>query len=185
MALLYDDNLILETERLILRPTRQEDFDAFAEIMADEPAARFIGGAQARAAAWRSFCQLAGAWNLQGFSMFSVLSKADGCWLGRVGPWMPEGWPGSEVGWGIVRSCWNQGYATEAATAAIDWAFEQLGWDDVIHVISPENLASAGVAKKLGARNRGPGRLPAPYEDVDVEIWGQTREEWRAKRRLA
>ena len=69
--------------------------------MADEESARHIGGVQERATAWRGFCQFAGAWHLQGFSMFSVLSKSDGRWIGRVGPWMPEGWPGTEIGWGI------------------------------------------------------------------------------------
>jgi RimJ/RimL family protein N-acetyltransferase len=73
---------------------------------------------------------------------------------------------------------WNRGYATEAATAAIDWAFTDLGWHEVIHAIDPDNEASAAVARKLGSRNRGRGRLPAPYESSVVNIWGQTREEW-------
>jgi RimJ/RimL family protein N-acetyltransferase len=174
----------LETERLILRPTELTDFDAYADYMADEQSARYIGGVQARSEAWRGFCQLAGAWYLQGYSMFSVISKADGRWIGRVGPWKPEGWPGTEVGWGIVRTCCNEGYATEAAIAAINWAFASLGWDDVIHVIRPENEASVAVARKLGSRNRGPGQLPPPYQDSIVEIWGQTRKEWEARRAL-
>ena len=52
----------IETERLILRPPRIEDFDAYAEKMADAEGARFIGGAQARAVAWRGFLASAGAW---------------------------------------------------------------------------------------------------------------------------
>lgn len=172
---------VLETRRLILRPTELADFDAYADFMADEPSARYLGGVQARSEAWRGFCQLAGAWFLQGYSMFSVIAKADGRWLGRVGPWQPEGWPGPEIGWGIVRTCCNEGYATEAAMASIDWAFQTLGWDEVIHVIDPRNQSSAAVARKLGARNRGPGRLPPPYQDAVVEIWGQTRQEWESK----
>lgn len=172
---------ILETGRLLLRPPEPEDFDAFAEYMADEESMRHIGGVQARSAAWRGFCQLAGAWYLQGFSMFSVISKADGRWIGRVGPWKPEGWPGTEVGWGIARAYCNKGYATEAAIASINWAFESLGWDEVIHVIKPENQASVAVARRLGSRNRGRGQLPPPYQDSVVEIWGQTRKEWEAR----
>lgn len=175
---------ILETDRLILRPPILVDFDAYAEYMADEQSARFIGGVQARPDAWRTFSQLAGAWYLQGYSMFSVVSKADGRWIGRVGPWKPEGWPGTEVGWGILRACCNEGYATEAATASINWAFAKLGWTEVIHVIDPENEASVAVARKLGSRSRGRGQLPRPYQDSIVDIWGQTRKEWDARRAL-
>lgn len=174
--------LVLETPRLLLRPTRREDFDAWAAYVADEPSARFLGGPQSRTVAWRSFLTMAGAWAIQGYAMFSVLDRATGRWLGRVGPWFPEGWPGTEVGWGIVRDCWGLGYAGEAAAAAIDWAFDTLEWTEVIHVIDVDNGASQAVARKLGARNRGGGRLPAPFETANVEIWGQSRSEWRARR---
>lgn len=172
----------LETARLLLRLPRAEDFDAYARYMANAESARFIGGAQPRAAAWRGFLQLAGSWQLCGYSMFSVILKTSGEWIGRVGPWMPEGWPGTEVGWGIVAEHCNRGYATEAATATIDWAFDELGWDDVIHAIDPENLASQAVAVKLGSKNRGPGQLPPPLDSSVVDIWGQSRAEWRARR---
>jgi RimJ/RimL family protein N-acetyltransferase len=113
--------------------------------------------------------------------MFSVCEKATGRWVGRVGPWAPEGWPGTEVGWAIIRDCWGRGYATEAAIAAIDWAFDRLGWTQVIHCIDPANIASQVVARKLGSRNFGPGSLPAPFHEAPVDIWGQSREEWRTR----
>jgi RimJ/RimL family protein N-acetyltransferase len=175
-------SLRIETPRLLLRPPRLEDFDAYAAFAADAEASRFIGGTAPRSTAWRGFMTLAGAWHLQGFSMFSVICKASGEWIGRVGPWLPDGWPGTEVGWSIVRSRWRQGYATEAATAAIDWAFANLGWREVIHVIDTDNLPSQALARKLGSRNRGRGRLPPPYDDAAVDLWGQTREEWLARR---
>ncbi len=175
----------LETPRLIMRPPRIEDFEAYAAFSADAESTRFLGGVQPRSIAWRNFMVHAGAWQLQGFSMFSVVHKATGEWLGRVGPWAPEGWPGTEVGWGIARSSCNLGYATEAAIAAIDWAFAELGWDEVIHCIDPENLGSQAVARKLGSRNRGRGRLPSPHENAVVDIWGQTREEWFERKRLS
>ncbi len=95
---------------------------------------------------------------------------------------MPEDWPGAEVGWGIATAHWNKGFATEAATAAMDWVFRALRWNEVIHVIDPDNTASIAVARKLGSRNRGAGRLPAPYQDTKVDIWGQTRDEWTVRR---
>jgi RimJ/RimL family protein N-acetyltransferase len=126
---------------------------------------------------------MAGAWALHGYAMFSVVEKASGDWIGRIGPWVPEGWPGTEVGWGLIPAAQGHGYAVEAATAAIDWAFDHLGWTDVIHCIDPANTPSQAVARKLGSQNRGPGRMPPPFENHPVDIWGQTRDEWRARSR--
>ena len=176
------ETIKLETERLILRQPQVGDFDRYAELLGDAQAARYIGGQLSRAAAWRRFLQMPGAWALQGFGMFSIVEKASGRWLGQLGPWKPEGWPGNEVGWSFHPDAWGNGYATEAAIAAIDWAFDQLGWDDIIHCIDPGNLASQRLAARLGSRNQGPGRLPAPYEDSPTDIWGQSREQWRARR---
>lgn len=172
----------LETERLILRVPCAEDFERYAELMADEQAARYIGGQLGRAAAWRRFLQMPGAWMIQGFAMFSVLEKSSGSWLGQLGPWKPEGWPGNEVGWSFHPDAWGKGYATEAARAAIDWAFDALGWTEVIHCIDPANVPSQRLAQRLGSRNRGLVKMPAPYEDLPTELWGQTREAWFARR---
>jgi RimJ/RimL family protein N-acetyltransferase len=149
--------------------------------MGDGDASRFIGGPMGRAAAWRGFMAMAGAWTINGYAMFSVVEKATGRWVGRVGPWSPEGWPGTEVGWGLIRDAWGKGYAVEAAAASIDWAFHQLGWTEVIHCIDPDNAPSQAVARRLGSVNRGPGRLPEPLQDYPVDIWGQTREAWRSR----
>lgn len=168
----------IETERLILRPPVADDFGAYAANMADHGAAQFIGGQQSRAVAWRGFLALAGAWTIQGFSMFSVIEKATDRWIGRLGPWHPEGWPGTEVGWALARDAWGKGYAYEGTVAAIDWAFEHLGWNDIIHSINVDNLPSKALAKRLGSEFLRHSNLPEPYQDVTVEIWGQTREQW-------
>jgi RimJ/RimL family protein N-acetyltransferase len=86
------------------------------------------------------------------------------------------------VGWGLLREAWGSGYATEGAVAAIDWAFEHLGWTGVIHTIAPDNLASQRVARRLGSNLQGPGRLPEPFQDEPVEVWGQSHEAWLRRR---
>lgn len=175
------EDLTLETPRLTLRLPRVEDLDPWAAMMADEESARFIGGVAPRSVTWRGLMTMIGAWHAQGFAMFSVIEKASGRWVGRLGPWMPEGWPGPEVGWAIVRDCWGRGYAPEGAEAATTWAFDHLGWDRVIHSIDPANVASQVVARKLGSRNLGPGKLPPPFEHASIDIWGQSRADWRAR----
>ena len=120
----------------------------------------FIGGVQTPAMVWRTMCAVAGAWTINGFSMFSVLEKASGRWIGRLGPWMPIGWPGTEVGWALAREAWGKGYAVEGAAAAMDWAFDGLGWSDVIHAIDPANTRSANVARRLGSAHLRDAVLP-------------------------
>ncbi|SFS31270.1 GNAT family N-acetyltransferase [Brevundimonas viscosa] len=174
---------VIQTERLTLRPIALEDFPRWAEMMADPEAARFLGGAQPAATAWRGFMTMAGAWSLTGVSMFSVIERDSGRWLGRIGPWRPHDWPGTEVGWGLHPDAQGKGYGVEAAIAAIDYAFEVLGWTEVIHCIDPDNLPSIRLAERIGSYNQGPTRLPPPFEQLAIERWGQTREEWQARRR--
>jgi RimJ/RimL family protein N-acetyltransferase len=173
----------LETERLVLRVPRIEDFERYAQLLGDADAARYIGGQLARPAAWRRFLQMPGAWSLQGFGMFSIVEKSSGRWLGQLGPWKPEGWPGNEIGWSLHPDAWGRGYATEAGTAAIGWAFDNLGWNDIIHCIHPDNVASQKLAQRFGSANKGPAPLPEPYQDSPNEVWGQTRAQWLARTR--
>jgi RimJ/RimL family protein N-acetyltransferase len=180
--LLRMDNFELTPSRLLLRPPRLEDLDAWAAFAADPDCMRYLGGVQGRSAAWRAMMCMAGSWQLQGFAMFSVIEKESGRWMGRIGPWMPADWPGTEVGWGLSSAAQGKGYAVEAATAAIDWAFDHLGWTEVIHCIDPENVPSQRVAERLGSRLLRRVTMPAPYDTMIIDAWGQTREEWRARR---
>lgn len=174
---------VLETERLILRPPGMQDLDAWAAFAADEEAQRFIGGAQSRHGAWRQILGVAGSWSLQGFGMFSVIEKATGRWIGRIGPILHADWPGREVGWGVSRDVWGRGYAAEAAAASMDFAVDVLGWDEVIHCIDPDNPASQAVARKLGSRILRQGFLPPPFPETPIDVWGQSADQWRARNR--
>jgi RimJ/RimL family protein N-acetyltransferase len=74
----------LETDRLILRVPALDDLDRWAEMMADENAGRFIGGVAPKTIVWRMIMQMVGAWDLTGISMFSIIEKASGKWVGRA-----------------------------------------------------------------------------------------------------
>jgi RimJ/RimL family protein N-acetyltransferase len=144
---------------------------------------RYLGGPVTRAEAWRAMAAVVGMWPLLGVSHFSVIEKSSGRWIGRVGPWFPEGWPGREVGWMLLADARGQGYAAEAATASMDFAFETLGWTEVIHIIEPGNAASQAVARRMGSSLQGPVAMPPPWHERPEEAWGQSREAWRARRR--
>ena len=81
---------VLFTRNLILRPLNGDDFESWAAFHSDEETMRYIGGPQSRFVAWRSLCTMAGAWAVRGFSMFSMIERATGRWVGRTGPWQPE-----------------------------------------------------------------------------------------------
>ena len=174
---------VIQTERLTLRPIALEDFPRWAEMMADPEASRFLGGVTPAATAWRGFMTMAGAWSLTGISMFSLIERDTGLWLGRIGPWKPHGWPGNEVGWGLHPDAQGKGFGVEAATAALDYAFDVLGWDDVIHCIDPDNTPSQRLAERVGSRNLGPTQMPPPFDHLPVDAWGQSRADWKARPR--
>ncbi|MGC6400143.1 GNAT family N-acetyltransferase [Sphingomonas sp. FW199] len=173
---------VLATQRLILRLPEASDLDGWAEMNADGDAIRFLGGVKSRAVTWRELCTMRGAWDIRGFAMFSVIERDTGRWVGRIGPWQPEGWPGTEVGWGVHPGFAGRGYAHEAAMACMDYAVDVLGWTRVIHTIAPDNLRSIALARRLGSTNGGPVSLPPPHEAVQVDAWGQTADQWRSRR---
>jgi RimJ/RimL family protein N-acetyltransferase len=177
----------LITERLILRPPTHADFDGFASMAEEEETMRFIGGVAPRDAAWRGMATLTGAWALLGYSMFSVLRRDTGEWIGRLGPWRPGGkeggWPGDEVGWGLKKSAMGQGFAAEGATVALDWAFDHLGWAHVIHCIDKRNTPSIALALRLGSQlEREDVQLTPPFQDHKVDLYGQSKAAWKARR---
>jgi len=145
--------MIIETERLILRQIDPDrDFEAWAKAMADENTVRYLGTKPMnRAESWRSMAMAIGHWAVRGYGFFSLEHRETGDWVGRVGPWFPEGWPAPEVGWTISPDHLRKGYATEAAVASIRYAFDVLRWPQVIHVIMEGNEASIAVARKVGS----------------------------------
>jgi RimJ/RimL family protein N-acetyltransferase len=142
----------LKTERLIMRGWREADLDPYAEMCADSEVMRYIGSGRPleRDEAWRQIAIFIGHWTLRGYGLWALERKADGGFVGRVGLWRPEGWPGLELGWSLARSCWGQGYATEAGQAAMDFAWDGLGARELISLIHPDNQPSRRVAERLG-----------------------------------
>ncbi|HVZ92506.1 MAG TPA: GNAT family N-acetyltransferase [Rhizomicrobium sp.] len=173
----------LETERLILRGLRQEDFEPLAEIMADPDVARYLSGEPlTRAETWRSLAIALGHWKLRGYGLWAVERKSDGAFLGRVGMINPEGWPGLEIGWTLGKPHWGKGYATEAARAAMDYAFCTQPVGRLISCIDPDNLASQRVAQRLGETRGERQTLHIAGKDYTVDIWAIARADWTRRR---
>ena len=141
----------LESERLILRPWCEADFEPFAAYYAEEETARFVGGLCTRPQAWRRFAAMLGHWQLRGYGEWAVEIKASGAFAGAVGLLFPEGWPELELGYWLTLEQQGHGYATEAARTARQYAREVLGKQTLVSYIDPLNLPSIRVAERLGA----------------------------------
>ena len=140
----------LQTRRLVLREWQTTDADAYAAMTADPEVMLYLGGVKDPEQSWRAMALHAGHWALRGYGNWVVERASDGEFLGRAGLWYPEGWLGLEIGWTLTRNAWGSGYATEAARAAMDWAWTVLNAPRLISVIHPDNTASARVAERLG-----------------------------------
>jgi len=157
----------LKTDRLLLRGFRQSDFDAHAAMCADPEVMKHMTGAPLSAAdAWRQMAMFAGHWTLRGYGIWAVEECASGAFVGRIGLYFPEGWPDRELGWALARQYWGQGFATEACSAALRYAFDTLEWDHVISLISPDNVRSAALAKRLGAHAEGVTEVLGHHVDI-------------------
>ena len=169
----------IETERLVLRPMEPRDADPHIEMMGDPKTAAFLSQnkePQPRMDRWRQFASYLGHWQIRGFGFFSVEEKVTGDWVGRVGPWMPEGWPGIECGWSIKSDYWGNGYAPEAAIASIKWTFAQFpDLGRIISVIDPGNENSQAVARKIGEEKSGE---IFEFWTYKLDVWAAERAAW-------
>jgi RimJ/RimL family protein N-acetyltransferase len=142
----------VSTERLLLRPFDASDLDSFANMNADPEVVAFLGNGQPvdRNESWKILAWLLGHWQLRGFGSWAVEERETKRFVGRIGLFYPEGWPGIEISYVLARSVWGKGYATEGARASMNYAFEKFKIPRVISLIHPANLSSIKVAEKLG-----------------------------------
>jgi RimJ/RimL family protein N-acetyltransferase len=142
---------VIETPRLRLRAFKLADLDAYAAMYAQESFVRYIGGSTlSRDQVWRSMSILLGHWQLLGYGLWAIEHRETGELMGHAGLLNLPGWPDIEVAWALGPAFWGHGYATEAARAAIGWAFGELGLERLISLIDPENTASEAVARRIG-----------------------------------
>jgi RimJ/RimL family protein N-acetyltransferase len=173
---------VLETERLILRGWTNADFDVLAGFLADPEVMKYLSGhTMTRGDAWRSLATTVGHWQLRGYGLWAVERKSDGVLVGRVGLLNPEGWPALEVGWTLGRPYWGQGYATEAAAAAMRYGFLTQPVARLISCIDPGNKPSQAVAARLGETKGPTQQLTVAGETFTVDIWSIARETWQAR----
>lgn len=152
--------MVIDTPRLRLRCWTEADRNAFAALNRDPEVMRDLGGPLGREKSDAKLDRYAAAFERRGFDRLVVESRASE-FLGYAGiipsaPAHPLG-PHVEVGWRLVRRAWGDGYATEAALAALGDGFGRTGLAEVLAYTSPDNPRSQAVMARLHLR-RDPSR---------------------------
>lgn len=141
----------LESERLYLRKLVEDDFDIFYHLESDPAVMRYIGGPkskkEARDRMQRSFNQYEDG---TGFAKWMAVEKATNEPIGWFVLTPLDGTKQIEIGYRLLESSWNKGYATEMAKVVLDYGFNTLDLDRIVGITHLENEASAKVLKKIG-----------------------------------
>jgi RimJ/RimL family protein N-acetyltransferase len=172
----------MRTERLLLRGWRDDDLDTLAAINADPEVMRYIldGSVRDRRQSADGLRRMKREWEELGYGRYAVEVHATGQLIGWAGlaipDFLPSVMPAVEIGWRLARSSWGHGYATEAATAALRFGFEQAGLDRVISIRHLENDRSARVMEKLGLTFDFETVIPG--FDQPVAVHAITRDRW-------
>lgn len=149
---------MIETERLVLRQWQESDREPWAAMNADPRVREFFPSVLTREQSDEAFDRISSGLLERGWGLWAV--DRDGEFLGFTGLAQPRFRDGTEIGWRFTASAWGHGYATEAARAALDYAFTSLKLPEVISFTTVSNVRSRAVMERLGMRHD-------PAEDFD------------------
>lgn len=147
---------VIETERLILRTWENKDIDPMAQIDQDPKVCEHLPAIGNRSATEALIKHIMRHYEQHGFSLYAVELKATHELIGFLGLMIPSFeahfMPAVEIGWRLSSKHWGQGYATEGATAVLDYAFNQLGLKEIVSLTVPANVRSIRVMEKIGMK---------------------------------
>jgi ribosomal-protein-alanine N-acetyltransferase len=146
--------LTLRTPRLILRPWRDGDVDAFAAMFDDPAVMAFLTPVADRAAIDAMVGRIRAHFDAHGFGWWAVEVPEVAPFIGFIGlstiSWEAPFAPAIEVGWRLAGAHWGRGYATEGARAALEAGFTRLGLSEIVSITVPANLRSRRVMERIG-----------------------------------
>lgn len=145
----------VETARLVLRRWTDADREPFAAMNADAEVMRYFPAPMSRAESDAFVDRIEAGFDRLGFGLWALERRDDGAFLGFTGlavvrPDLPFA-PATEVGWRLAQSAWGQGFATEAARAALRVGFES-GHAEIVSFTADINAPSRRVMERLGMR---------------------------------
>ena len=179
------------TERLHLRRWKESDKEPFAALNADPAVMEFFPNTLSREESDAFVQRIEERFEKWGFGLWAVELKETGQFIGYVGLAIPQFaapfLPAVEIGWRLAKEYWGKGYATEAANACLDVAFNQLGLKEIISFTVPANIPSRKVMERLGMTHN-PGddfahpKLPADHPLSKHVLYRISREQWQKQK---
>jgi RimJ/RimL family protein N-acetyltransferase len=155
--------ITLTTPRLLLRPWRDDDMDAFAAMFDDPAVMEFLMPPRGRMSAFADADRAAidaivgrvrAHFDQYGFGWWAAELQETGVFIGFIGlshiSFEAHFTPAVEIGWRLARTYWGQGYATEGARASLAAAFTQLGLEEIVSITVPANQRSRRVMERIG-----------------------------------
>lgn len=176
------------TERLHLRRWKESDKEPFAVMNADPVVMEFFPKLMSREESDALANDIEARFLRQGFGLWAVELKKTGQFIGFVGLNVPQFeapfMPAVEIGWRLAKEYWGKGYATEAAKAVLDVAFNKLGLNEIVSFTVPANLPSRKVMERLGmthnpADDFAHTKLPADHPLSKHVLYRISREQWQ------
>ena len=146
-------NLIIETNRLLLRPFILKDIEASYEMNLDAEVSKYTGdgGIVSKEEIERRIIgDVFGDYKKYGFGRLAVTLKGQNKFIGFAGLKYLADRDEVDLGYRLMRKYWGKGLATEAAKACVNYGFESLELNKIIALVLPENTASIRVLEKLG-----------------------------------
>lgn len=148
---------MIETERLILRRWRTSDRAPFAALNAAAKVCEFLPKRLGREESDALADRIAGHFEERGFGLYAVERQDTGAFIGFTGLAVPRFeapfMPAVEIGWRLAHAHWGQGFATEAARAALAHAFGPLDLENIVSFTVPANMRSRAVMEKIGMQH--------------------------------
>jgi len=149
----------LQTPRLLLRPWRDADLAPYAALNADREVMRHFPALLSREESDAQAERIRAKLDAQGWGLWAVEVKGGAPFIGFVGLAVPgfdaPFMPATEIGWRLARSAWGQGYASEAARAALGFGFMQRGLEAIVAFTAVGNQRSRAVMERIGMQNTG------------------------------
>jgi RimJ/RimL family protein N-acetyltransferase len=150
---------ILKTARLTLEPVTEQHYAGLRKLNTDPAVMHFLNGGvpETEEATRAMIARVMAAWAAWGYSWWALIADDTGELIGAACLQHLDRDAGKprEIGWRLGRSGWGKGYATEAARAIVEFAFEVVGADVLYAVADPDNAASIKVMERLGMRYVG------------------------------
>jgi ribosomal-protein-alanine N-acetyltransferase len=170
---------VIETERLRLRPLREDDIADWARLIyADPEVSRYLPGPDVTPTerAERLYRYFTDHWPLHGYGEWAVTDRVTGAFLGQCGLNHIADLRETEIDYALAKQAWGRGLATEASQAAVQFAFESAGLTRLIGFVIPENTASRRVLERVGFRFES----DTHYWGVDLVRYCLSKDEYPA-----